>query len=81
MRVRGPSIDWAAFGSCVQLELYRSNVSLRDLMDTIGVHHSTLCRAANGKSVSAEVYLALCLWMEEPPMRFWSCIIGWRGEQ
>ena len=64
-------IDWAAFAADFKAELDRSKLSLRELRKMIGVHNSTLSRAANGTRCTAEVYMALCLWMRVSPTRFY----------
>lgn len=60
------SLDWQAFSLGIRLAMARKNVSYRQLADIVGGDQSTITRVGkHGKPIRAEIYLALCNWMEE----------------
>jgi hypothetical protein len=70
MNEHDPSIDWVSFAAHIKLELRRSNILIGELPVVVKLNRRTISQAANERQCSAEVYIALCLWMGMRPTRF-----------
>ena len=65
------SVRWDDFGVAVIAQAKVDAARLRAVGRKLGISHATMSRAAQGRALSAEVYLTLCHWLKVDPM--WFC--------
>lgn len=63
-------MHWTDFGRAIRAHADETDEPISVAAKRIGVGHSRMINAAQGKPVGTEIYLRLCQWMRADPMRF-----------
>ena len=65
------TVDWQRFGQAIRAQGVIDAEHLTATEKRLGVSHTRMVNAAQGKPVGTEIFLTLCHWMQQDPL--WFC--------
>jgi hypothetical protein len=63
-------VDWQRFGQAIRAQAVIDATHITAVRDQLGLSQARMINAAQGKPVGTEIFLTLCHWMQQDPMRF-----------
>ena len=63
-------VDWERFGGSIRAQAIVDALHFTTIEKRLGLSHARMVNASQGKPVGTEIFLTLCLWMQQDPMHF-----------
>lgn len=64
------TVDWEAFGQAIRANAVVEAKRLNKIQHELGLSHTRMVNAAQGKPVGVEIFLTICHWLRVDPMHF-----------